>query len=74
MRQIFGGKDFVQLNAWIRVGMGIFGAFASVFVGLSFDMTGSFIPALIGGIALCFIGLLFSYLAYLYRKNVVWEN
>ncbi len=74
IRQIFGGKDFVQLNAWIRVGMGIFGAFASVFVGMSFDITGSFVPALIGGILLCVVGLFCSFLAYFYRKNIVWEK
>ncbi|NTU89302.1 MAG: MFS transporter, partial [Actinobacteria bacterium] len=67
VRQVFGGKDFVQLNAWIRVGMGVFGAFASVFVGMSYDITGGFVPALAGGIILCAVGLLCVVLAYGFR-------
>ncbi len=70
VRQMFGVQNYVQLYAWLRVGVGIFGSFASVVVGLCFDLTGSFIPAL--GIALgaAIVGAIVVAIAYACRGQL----
>lgn len=73
-KQIFGIKDYVQLYSWLRVGVGIFGSFASVMVGLSFDLTASFMPVLIVALVLCLFGMVFIGMAYKFRKTLFWED
>jgi MFS family permease len=75
LRQLFGRKDYTKLYAWTQVGVGLFGSFASVFVGLSFDLTTSFVPALCGAIVICLLGSILVTAAYHGRKKLkaIWE-
>ncbi len=74
LRRIFGPKDFAQIYSFARGCSGIIGAFAAVLVGLSFDLTGSFVPAFVGAIALCACGCLVVIVAYRCRKRLAWED
>jgi MFS family permease len=53
VRSVFGIKDYSQIYAWTRVGAGLFGSFAAVFVGMSYDISGSYTPAFTGALVLC---------------------
>lgn len=64
LRELFGRDDYVEMNAWMRVGFSLFGAFAPPVVGLAYDMTGSFDPAMVGGVAMSAIGAAIVFLAY----------
>ena len=57
VRSFFGDLDFTRLYAWASVGAGILGSFGSPLVGLSYDLTGSFIPASWIACGLCILGV-----------------
>ncbi len=56
VRKFFGVEKMPQVLAFASIGSGIFGSFGSRLVGLSYDLTGSFNPAFMVGIGLCFVG------------------
>lgn len=71
VRQMFGVQNYVQLYAWLRVGVGIFGSFASVVVGLCYDLTGTFVPALAIALASAAIGMIVVTIAYAFRSKLI---
>lgn len=74
LRQLFGNRDFTQIYAFARGGSGIFGAFAAVLVGFSFDSTGSFVPAFVGAMILCVVGTIEIVIAYRFKNKLKWET
>ncbi len=74
VRQIFGIANYVQLYAWLRVGIGIFGSFASVLVGLSYDVSSSFLPVLTIALILAILGAGAVTVAYRFRRNLCEHN
>lgn len=74
LRQIFGRKAFSQIYSFAAGGSGIIGAFAAVLVGLSYDLSGSFVPAFIGALVLCGLGCIIVTIAYRCRKRLAWEE
>ena len=74
IREIFGSKNYTQIHAWIRTGVGIFGSFSGVAVGAVFDVTGTFVPAFLGLMAICFLAMACIRIAYRMRKGLVWET
>lgn len=57
VRKFFGVERVSQVLAWVSIGSGIFGSFGSRLVGYSYDVSGSFDPAFLAGVALCFVGM-----------------
>ncbi|MCI8468599.1 MAG: MFS transporter [Eggerthellaceae bacterium] len=57
VRKFFGVEKVAQVLAWASIGSGIFGSFGSRLVGYSYDATGSFDPAFLVGVGLCFVGM-----------------
>lgn len=58
VRKFFGVDKVSQVLSWVSIGSGVFGSFGSRLVGLSYDVTGSYDPAFLIGVALCFAGML----------------
>ncbi len=57
VRKFFGVERVSQVLAWASIGSGVFGSFGSRLVGYSYDATGSFDPAFLVGVGLCFVGM-----------------
>lgn len=74
LKNIFGEKDFTRLYAWMSIGVSIISSFSQVLVGLSYDMTGSFVPAFVGALVVCGIGALLVILAYRLGRNLEWVD
>ena len=68
LRQVFDPRDFTDVYAFARGGSGVIGIFAAPLVGLSFDLTGSFVPAFVCAIALCAFGVVEVIIAYKFRQ------
>ncbi len=73
IRQIFGSKNYTQIHAWIRVGIGIFGASAAMIVGGIYDQTGSFLSGFYLAAILYAACAVLIGLAYVGRKKLVWD-
>lgn len=73
IREIFGSKNYTQIHAWIRTGVGIFGAFSGVVVGGIYDLTGQFAGGFILLLVLYVVGFFLIIFAYKARKNLGWE-
>ena len=73
IRQIFGSKNYTQIHAWIRVGIGIFGAGAATIVGGIYDQTGSFLSGFYLAAILYTLCAGLIALAYMGRKKLVWD-
>ena len=74
LRKFFGNKYFSEYYAWTRVASGIFGSFGSRLVGLSFDLTASYVPAFLIGVCVCCVGALLVTIARISSKRLVWEG
>lgn len=74
LRKFFGERDFTQYYAWARIGSGIFGSFGSRLVGLSFDTTGSFVPAFLAAIGLCALGAVVVTIARIGSRKLPWTK
>lgn len=74
IKKYFGKLEYEKIYSWARVGSGIFGAFAAVLVGLSFDLTASYTPAFLIAIALCVVGALLVTIAGKLSKTLLWEK
>lgn len=74
IREIFGSRNYTEIHAWIRTGVGIFGSFSGVIVGASYDHLGSFIPAFLGLAGTCVVAMGCVYVAYRVRKKLVWTT
>lgn len=74
IREIFGSKNYTQIHAWLRTGVGIFGSFSGVFVGGVYDVTGEFRMAFVGLLVLCFVAMILVKGAYHWKKNLKWEE
>ena len=74
IRAFFGAKDYSRLFAWANMGSGIIGSFGSILVGLSFDLTASYLPAFYIGIAACPIVAGFLLLARLGARKLEWQD
>lgn len=74
IREIFGSKNYTQIHAWIRTGVGVFGAFSGVVVGGVYDITGQFTAAFLFIIGLCAIGIVLIALAYRFKRRLVWDE
>ena len=74
VRRIFGTRDYTEIYSWARMGAGIFGAFAAVLVGLSFDMTGSFVPAFFIAAVLALLGGVLVFIAKKTAGSLEWED
>ena len=72
LRKFFGERDFTQYYAWARIGSGIFGSFGSRLVGLSFDLTASFVPAFLLAVCLCVLGAVFVTVARVSARRLPW--
>lgn len=73
IRQIFGSKDYTQIHAWIRVGIGIFGSSAAMVVGGIYDRTGSFLPGFLVAVGLYVLCTMLIAIAYFGRRKLVWD-
>lgn len=74
VRKLFGRRSYTEIFSWARMGAGIFGSFASVLVGLTYDVSGSYVPAFLGAFALVVIGSICVLIAHATRKELVWED
>ena len=74
LRRFFGERDFTQYYAWARIGSGIFGSFGSRLVGLSFDLTASFVPAFLLATGLCVLGAAFVTIARVSARKLPWTE
>lgn len=74
IRDIFGSKNYTQIHAWIRTGVGLFGSFSGVLVGAVYDSTGTFVPAFAGLMGTCVVAMGCVVLAYRKRGKLVWEE
>lgn len=71
VREIFGqGRRYTLVYSWTKVGGGVFGAFSTVLVGATYDLTASYTPAFILGIAFVLVGGFAVLVAYLRRADV----
>ena len=74
LRKLFGERNFTEYYAWARIGSGIFGSFGSRLVGLSFDITASFVPAFLIAIILCILGTLVVTVARMSSRKLPWTE
>lgn len=74
IRSIFGNRDYTQIHAWIRCGVGIFGSFSGVIVGSFYDATGSYLPALSMLLCVCVIGIGTVVCAYRFARGLEWDS
>lgn len=74
IRDIFGSKNYTQIHAWIRTGVGLFGSFSGVLVGAVYDSSGTFVPAFAGLMGTCVVAMGCVVLAYRKRGKLVWEE
>lgn len=74
IRDVFGSKNYTQIHAWIRTGVGIFGSFSGVLVGSVYDSTGTFVPAFVGLMGTCILAMGCVVLAYRSRRKLVWTS
>ncbi len=71
VRQVFGVKNYVKLYALLRVSVGACGSFASVLVGLTYDITGAFTLAFGIALILALLGFITITLSYVWRSALV---
>jgi MFS family permease len=74
IRELFGSKNYTQIHAWLRTGVGIFGAFSGVFVGGIYDATGQFTLAFVALLGFCVVAMALIKIAYWRRKCLNWEE
>ena len=74
IREIFGSRNYTEIHAWIRTGVGLFGSFSGVLVGMSYDHLGSFIPAFVALIGTCVVAMGCVVVAYRVRRTLVWTT
>lgn len=74
IREIFGSRSYTEIHAWIRTGVGVFGSFSGVIVGMSYDRFGSFVPSFVLLIGTCVIAMGCVVIAYRVRKGLVWTT
>lgn len=74
IRDIFGSRNYTQIHAWIRTGVGLFGSVSGVAVGAVYDRTGTFVPAFLGLAFTCAIAIVLIVLAYRSRKKIDWTT
>ena len=74
IRDIFGSRNYTQIHAWIRTGVGLFGSFSGVLVGAVYDTSGTFVPAFLGLAVTCLVAAGCVALAYRSRRKLVWET
>lgn len=74
IREIFGSRNYTQIHAWIRTGVGLFGSFSGVLVGMSYDSLGSFVPAFVALIGTCVFAMGCVALAYWDKRKLVWTT
>ena len=73
IREVFGSKNYTQIHAWIRTGVGVFGSFSGIVVGAAYDFAGTFVPAFLGLMVICFFAMACIRVAYRTSKGLVWE-
>ena len=74
VRKVFGSRDYTQIFSWTRMGAGIFGSFAAVLVGLSYDVTGSYTPAFLGAFVGVLLGAAFVFVTFRTMRTLVWVD
>ena len=74
IRDIFGSRNYTQIHAWIRTGVGLFGSVSGVAVGAVYDRTGTFVPAFLGLAATCAVAIVLIVLAYHSRRKIEWTT
>lgn len=74
VRRVFGNRSYTEIFSWTRMGAGIFGSFAAVLVGLSYDASGSYTPAFVGALALVVLGSVFVAVARKTMGRLTWED
>ena len=74
VRKVFGSRDYTQIFSWTRMGAGIFGSFAAVLVGLSYDVTGSYTPAFLGAFVAVLLGAAFVFVTFRTMRTLVWVD
>lgn len=58
IREVFGSKNYTQIHAWDHVpGVGVFGSFSGIVVGAAYDFAGTFVPAFLGLMVICFLAM-----------------
>ena len=73
IREVFGSKNYTQIHAWIRTGVGVFGSFSGIVVGAAYDFAGTFVPAFLGLMVICFLAMACIRVDYRTSKGLVWE-
>ncbi len=74
VRKVFGSRSYTEIFSWTRMGAGIFGSFAAVLVGLSYDTTGSYAPAFLGALVAVLLGAAFVFVAFKTMRTLVWVD
>ncbi len=74
IRDIFGSRNYTQIHAWIRTGVGLFGSVSGIAVGAVYDQTGSFAPAFLALASTCVVAVVAIALAYRSRKKIGWTT
>ena len=76
IRDVFGSRNYTQIHAWIRTGVGLFGSFSGVLVGSVYDQTGTFVPAFAVLVVTCFAAIGCVVVAYRWREHrkLVWRT
>lgn len=74
IRDMFGSRNYTQIHAWIRTGVGIFGSFSGVVVGAAYDHLGTFVPAFLILMGTCFLAIACVLISYKTRKNIEWTD
>ena len=74
IREIFGSRNYTEIHAWIRTGVGIFGSFSGVVVGASYDNLGSFVPAFLLLTGTCVVAMICVFVAYRNRRKLAWTT
>lgn len=72
VKKLFGTKDYAQIYSWARVGAGVFGSFASVMVGMSWDVYGSYVPAFLVAICICVLIAAIIFVAHRTKNRLQW--
>lgn len=74
IRDLFGSRNYTQIHAWIRTGVGLFGSFSGVLVGGVYDMTGTFVPAFLVLASACLVAVGCVIVAYRMRGRLSWAS
>ncbi|MDR1422557.1 MAG: MFS transporter [Coriobacteriales bacterium] len=72
--KVFGKRDYAAILSLTRMGTGIIGSFGPALIALSFDKTGQYGAAFIGGIIVLAVCALLIFFALRPGRQIPWES